>query len=328
MKTNNKQNQTSLNWGGVLQYNNKHLTATSRINIKRNLTFAQKLNSTIPSQVLSVPNKSFLGINPTANARLDTRRPVNYSNNQRKLKAHNVLIEQDGTDEPGESNGTSFVSTCHLNNTNKNTSEFVKDISNISDIESIEKKFLSTSIGDYDSSKLQTELENLKKLRQNYGTDWLLSTPSLIEINKQLLNEKIANKLDKHNNLNPPPRIEISKEEKSAATTSSSISKLATFDEMQNRIQLVESELNVLESFAVYLSIQTKTLLEKNDNFELEPDAKNNDSGEGLSNACLCIISLSDKYLIEKDETNSDTLHVSEYASMESIDLLFTISNQ
>ena len=321
MKNTNK-NHANLNWNSVNFSNNRtivggksQLASAPRININRNIASQQqKLNSTMP-QILSVPNNlsdSFFTIPKKI------KKPANISINQRKLKAHNVLIEQDD----------SLADDYYI--VNPDNREYSKSTKNESYLDA--NNLLSTSVGDYDSSKLQTELENLKKMRQSYGTDWLLSTPSLLEINKQLLNEKIssANSENKKRSLTL-----LNKDTDAAKVTKSSSSSLTKLTLNVNK-QLEDKEIQILESFAVYRSVQSKfSTNNTNINFELDFDvrsssskASHSDDGHANQGVSLCILSLSEKFLIEKDEINTNVLSINEYINLESIDVMLVASNE
>lgn len=70
--------------------------------------------------------------------------------NRRKLKANNVLIEQDETTEDDY---------------------LIVSINQLDPSKSSLNNKLSMSYSEYESNSLQIEIENMKLMRQNYGTD-------------------------------------------------------------------------------------------------------------------------------------------------------------
>jgi hypothetical protein len=271
---------------------------------------SQKLNATLPAQVSSMPNN----LNESYLSRNSKRQSITGFG-QRKLKAHNVLIEAETTDD------YYIVNSVKINPTSVKDST-LPPINENSQIDAIDAKFLSTSIGNYEPSKLQDELENLKKMRQNYGTDWLLSTPSLLDINKQLLNEKMSG-----NNI-----IEESKDEV-GSSVSNNIEVVVTGPDVKEIV--LDTDIQIVEAYAVYRSMQSKASENNNSatNFELEFDEAKSDknssiAGDDAHNVCLCIISLSEKLFIEKDETNTTVISANEFASLEDIILLLNSGDQ
>lgn len=138
---------------------------------------------------------------------------------------------------------------------------------------------------DYDPSKLQKEIENLKKMRQNYGTEWLLSAPTLATaqtVASTSLSFKSGNLNDSYQ-LKEETETELSKEMKNSSSDLKQFMKTCS----------------IIESFPVYRSIQSDSD---------EADAQ-----------ILSILSLNEKYLIEKDETNQLVLFSNEYAQLDDI---------
>lgn len=133
---------------------------------------------------------------------------------------------------------------------------------------------------DYESTKLQSEIENMKKMRTNYGTDWLLSTPNLLGVALKSPNMPKKNSQDRF----------LFKKEKS----------LDRKEESSHNLTDEEENLSVLETFAVYRSFDLDQSLEENQ--------------------CLCILCVNDRYLIEKDETNSKILSLIEYSKLGDIE--------
>ena len=132
-----------------------------------------------------------------------------------------------------------------------------------------------------DYKKLQKEIESMKRMRQNYGIDWLLSTPKL---NTNLLNVKELGKNENIDIVNPES------DSNNRATIGSD----------------KESELYTpIESYVIYRS------LENDDTNDLE----------NLIHKELSIVSMSDRCLLEKDETNTALLFVDEFSNMEDIQL-------
>ena len=168
----------------------------------------------------------------------------------------------------------------------------------------------------FDSRQLQDEIEHLKQMRQNYGTDWLLSTPNLIVKNIQ---------------------------DSDAETTSSS--SLPTKDPRtanSGGFAAGLSEAGVVESFAVYRSIEFSILgmnlggdggrkkggarprrrsppRDKDD--EEEVDTEEEDPAEVVDEEgkSMCILSVTEKCLVEKDETNTDVHCINELAALNEI---------
>jgi hypothetical protein len=138
---------------------------------------------------------------------------------------------------------------------------------------------------DYDPSKLQKEIENLKKMRQNYGTEWLLSAPTLATaqpVASTSLNFKST--LNDSYQLKEETENELSKENANSSTDLKQLMKTCS----------------IIESFPVYRSVQSH-------------------SGECDQAQVLSILSLNEKYLIEKDETNQLVLFSAEYAQLDDI---------
>lgn len=147
---------------------------------------------------------------------------------------------------------------------------------------------------EYESDKLQSEIENMKKMRQNYGTDWLLSAPNLQIGN---VSETDA-KSNKHNNDND-----------------SDLSSIEPIDEkpeddidldtrqQPNPNSLRHSISNIVESFVVYRITSTQA------------DGNNSERTE------ICVVSLSDTCLIEKDELNAEILAINYLLELADIEI-------
>jgi hypothetical protein len=342
MKNTRKQNQASNSRIGgfsnsiTLSSGRARQAKTSNIiNIKQNTV---KLNTSVPSN-FSVPSNltgfsSVAGGSKRSTANFKkaniNNSNSNMSTSQRKLRAHNVLIEQDEEFDD-------YYIVNHAKNSQTNIID-TKTVKN----NNLEIKLLSSSIGDYESSKLQVEIENMKKMRHNYGTDWLLSTPSLLDFNKQILNDKMANI---SNNKDQERQRLISSNNDDSKTNSKS-----RYDERMEHKRLINqnllkettnmNEIKIMESFAVYRSFTFNSTFSNNnnntkgDNFDLEFDLRSRSSANDkedtndYNSVCLCIISLTENYMIEKDETNAEILSIDEYADLESIELFFTTSKQ
>ena len=117
-------------------------------------------------------------------------------------------------------------------------------------------------------------------MRQNYGTDWLLSTPNLILNNNATI---ISNKKNEVSNLAVNPK------------------ETTKYTNKYNNIEIK----NEIETFAVYRSI-----CDTNSGDFIIDDKK------------LCILSLNDKYLIERDETNTEILNLEEISLLNVINLI------
>lgn len=171
------------------------------------------------------------------------------SDTKRKLKANIILIEHEQ-----EEDGDDYVIINRSGNENKLA---------------LARSFTNQNLSmDYDSGKLQSEIENLKKMRQNYGTDWLLSTPNLV------LNDIRQG-------------FGIGKEKMMLDDLETCIAKTESLD--------IEDNLRVIESFPVYCI------------------------GEEGEETCLCILSIDEKHLIERDEANKKLLSLNEISNLADI---------
>lgn len=102
---------------------------------------------------------------------------IEPANSRRKLKANNILIEHDDQDYVIISSSNNLIDSSKA---------------------SVPNNIISTSYTEYESNNLQSEIEKMKQMRKNYGTDWLLSTPNLIsykptsnEINNEIKIENL-----------------------------------------------------------------------------------------------------------------------------------------
>lgn len=185
---------------------------------------------------------------------------------KRKLKANNILID---THEDPQFEDYVVIGR---------KSEDVASVESAQQPLMPSASILSTSYDpEYDPNNLQKELDNLKKMRQNYGTEWLLSAPSFVSASMK----KSSSFLNRNN----------------AELTSP---KLASLDSSSQLAAQVDDQYlhETIESFAVY-KIQDigQASIEK-------ADKK------------LCILSLNAKLLVERDETNVTLLNVKELANL------------
>lgn len=154
---------------------------------------------------------------------------------KRKLKANNILIEQDERSE----DDYLIINTKSL------------DLSKAS----LNNK-LSMSYSEYESNNLQIEIETMKQMRQNYGTDWLLSTPNLIAAKPSLIEE---------------PQIEVYKSETNLDLLDQKVLENVT-DPF-----VVYKFLNVDDSLQDSEAKKTCVLLSLNDIYLIEKDETNTD---------------------------------------------------
>lgn len=236
--------------------------AVPKININPEAGTSQNENEQTGNLILSAPNQStFLRRKATT---------------MKKLRANNVLIEQDEFNDQLLSEDT--VSTRAPIGGSLNVTQSM---------------MLSSS---FDSNKVQNELANLKKMRQNYGTDWLLSTqtylPKLATANTNNSNTQEAN---------------LSKKDDTSIKNN---------DDINMGI--------VIESFAVYRSIEA-SILDLNNFGEKADQARYNDAdgeSENDTTRSICILNLTDEYLIEKDETNSNLLCFNRFTDLADMSIL------
>ena len=92
-----------------------------------------------------------------------------------RLKPNNILIEQENEQESADENNTTVAVSA---------SASLSAATNV-----------AATSSSFDSRALQSEIEHLKRMRQNYGTDWLLSTPNMLDQSQQnlLLKAKAKN---------------------------------------------------------------------------------------------------------------------------------------
>ncbi len=227
----------------------------------------QLTSSTNISQAISIKNKQpKLSIASVASLKHDTALI------KRKLKVHNVLIEPDINESEALAaksltNDYVIINSLTLNELDVYKANLIKNS--------------SVMIGkDYESDKLQVEIENLKRMRQDYGTDWLLSTPNLLVNRIETLKE----------NTDETVNIESSSECVASAVEKDLETKLA--------------DSNIIESFVVYrmICVGDENIVDLNDLI-----------------IKICIVSLNDKYLIEKDETDTEFLSVNQLADITDI---------
>ena len=191
---------------------------------------------------------------------------------RRKLKAHNVLIEPE---MDGNQNEASDFIIINSFNPLSDSVDYKTNLINSS----------SVMIGkDYESNKLQIEIENLKRMRQDYGTDWLLSTPNLIIKS------------------NPKENTSDIKEAQFTADSTNGSNKTEE-ENIQNKLEI----LHVIDSFVVY-----RTLCENSDS--------DMDSTDLVTK--VCILSLNESFLIEKDETDTEFLSINAFADFTDINII------
>ncbi len=169
-----------------------------------------------------------------------------------KLKVNNVVIDQ-LTDNPLEKG------YILINSVTYEATSLPKEM-----------QLIGSFTADYESTKLQTEIENLKKMRLNYGTDWLLSTPKL-QVNEQ-------------------PVVAVG--EKSSEDSVAGVEQEVGGESGSGRSSIS----NIVDSFVVYRS---------------EIGKKSGDEG-----VKMCILSLSESSVIEKDELNAEVLSVTQLAEV------------
>ena len=275
LKNNLKKTPHSTPWNSsnINPYIPNRFSAATRINISKNRasTIVDKYNDFF--EATSAPDHAtnlYLNSNGVRSTRKPTYTGGSAQKDKRKLKANNILIEQEQENTPDD---------FYIVNSDQNDADTL--VVSLNKSNTIAK--LSTSHGtEYDPNKLQVEIENLKKMRQNYGTDWLLSTPNLIA------NVKIPEKLN-------AKKSEINPASIRADQASDYLNKL-TIDE-------------TIESYVVYKLVEfvfsnSETDKQEEDNLE------------------LCILSLNERCVIERDETNTDVLALNEFINLEDIQVL------
>jgi hypothetical protein len=255
----------------------------------------------------SMPNNIAAGVNylSSANTNLNiNRRRMSLaaslkqdSSIRRKLKANNILIEQENdTDESLANKLDDYLIIGGKNDESLRTDQpsVEPTASNANALRrgSVFAKFPGSFTSEYDPNNLQKELENLKKMRQSYGTDWLLSTPNMMLKKEPNEQEQGSAATGAFSNF---------KVNRPAAATAALLNRVNE-DKSLNVSASLE---NVIESYAVYrlynqISIGGAGVF----NYENTIETK------------LRIISLNDKYLVERDETNTDVLNLYEFADL------------
>ena len=182
--------------------------------------------------------------------------------NRRRRKANNILIE---TEETEQENDFVIISTTSTSLNKSFTNSSKASVSNGTQ---------------YESSKLQNELDTMKRMRQNHGDDWLLSTPNLVIKSTQ--------------------EVKLNYIEDVFKTKSSIDKNILPIDKT-----LSKDLEDIIESFVVY------RFIEDND----EPNDKMKKTV--TTDKKMCILSLSTKSLIEKDESNTIIFNLNEYSDIE-----------
>jgi hypothetical protein len=221
----------------------------------------------------SVPNK--YSISEKTRQRSSTLR----QDNKRRLKPNVIFIEQD-------------------NPSDQNTETITEDIANVANSlssASLQLNKYSKSVSNhYDPNKLKLEIEMMKKMRQSYGTDWLLSTSNLN-----------SNSSNMNNSLN------LVFSSKTSIQANSNKLMLNTLDDNKQNKLSIDDINNVIDSYAVYRSI--------------EPISNNlNDQADNALDLSIiiCILSLTDLYMVEKDETNLELLSINKYTDLSDIKII------
>lgn len=160
----------------------------------------------------------------------------------------------------------------------------------------------------FDSRKLQNEIETLNKMRLNYGTDWLLSSSNLIEAKNSLGVSPSASKTQQDQ-----PESEAPKETTTTTTNS------------DDKNMETERTGVIVESFPVYRSIEFSVL----DLKSKPPETATSEPDDETKT--ICLLAISERCLIEKDETNSSVLCLNDLANLSQIDLsldsMYTYNN-
>ncbi|CAF0760392.1 unnamed protein product [Brachionus calyciflorus] len=141
----------------------------------------------------------------------------------------------------------------------------------------------------FQSEQLQNELDYYKKMRQKYGTGWLSVLPN--EANEQTIKVKKEKSKEKLNDRN---KTEINLE----------------------NTQLPNVDFNIIETFLVYRTIDMNQIDQLLNTQIIYNDNENYDKSNEASLNILC---LGEKYLLEKDETNSQVLAQYEYSNFSEI---------
>lgn len=145
-------------------------------------------------------------------------------------------------------------------------------------------------------------------MRQNYGTDWLLSTSSLINEASRPPDH------DQEQDKSPQPEAVVVTSVKLDADSK------ATAELDMNRIG------KIVESFAAYRYIEF-SILDLNVS-ERQGERQMQQGDEHSLRRCddeedetktICILSVSERCLVEKDETNSTVLCINEIANLSDI---------
>ena len=222
----------------------------------------------------SAPNK--YSIDEKTRQRSSTLR----QDNKRRLKPNVILIEQDNIiDEQTEP-----------------ISEDVDNIANSLSSTTLQLNKQSKSASNhYDPNKLRLEIEMMKKMRQSYGTDWLLSTPNL-NANSSNINNSLNLINPSKSTIQPSPKNNLS------TVSNNSTNNKLSIDEINN----------IIDSYAVYRSIEPIS-----NNLNDDQDENSLDSS-----IIICILSLTDLYIVEKDETNMELLSINKYTDLADVKLI------
>lgn len=147
----------------------------------------------------------------------------------------------------------------------------------------------------FDSRQLQSEIENIKKMRQNYGAEWLLSTSSL---------------------LIPATTTTVSGSKAKSTSNESERTGKEPESTVVNEISDSEERTgSIIDSFAVYRSIEFSVL----DLNMGDQDERKGALEEDNQTKTICILSVTENCLVEKDETNSSVLCFNEIANLSDI---------
>lgn len=151
---------------------------------------------------------------------------------------------------------------------------------NESDSEQEANQLSSSLLSNYlQPDKLQNELEYYKVMRQKYGTGWLSVLP---------------------NDSNNEQGIKVKSDEKLHEIVQNEIN--------LDKIQLNDSNLNIMETYLVYKKVDISQI----DQFLNTQTFDDEDTS-------VSILCLDERYLIEKDETNSTILAKYEYSNLSEI---------
>ena len=233
---------------------------------------------------------------------------------KRKLRVNQILIEQQQRPNGFSTAATDEERQAALTNASINSTQLQQqqtyrlssethslDFANAST-----KSTKSTSGGSgsgvrakaYDASKLKSELDQLKKIREDYGTEWLLSTQTLGSDAQYDAATSIASSLQ-----DKKPAAFMFAHAAAAAAAVKQQADEAGAEEVRSVLAAP-----IAESFVVYRSTTTTTDHDHDDNDTAMTD--------------VCILSLSDVYLIEKDETNTELLAYHAFSSLTDIHII------